>query len=382
VGELALLHYPGEAETEFALRFAQVSAPVMAKGVEDTAFYRYHRLISLNEVGGAPQVFGRPVEQFHADMASVAARWPETMLTLSTHDTKRSADVRARINLLSELPDAWESALRDLAASSASRHHDGWPDRNAEYLLYQTLIGSWPISDDRLVASMTKAAREAKVHTSWVDPDPIYEPALESFVRGVTGDTRFVAELDRFLAVHRIVERGRLNSMAQLALLMTCPGIPDVYQGNELWDLSLVDPDNRRTVDFARRAQLLAELPAGPPALDLGDDDIGIWKLWLVSRLLRHRRDHPHVYRSPVYEPLPVHGPRAQHAVAFTRDDLAVVVPRLVVGLNGDWHGTEVRLPAPGWTNLLTGTAVEGGAVLLSQLLQPCPVAVLTRGSG
>jgi (1->4)-alpha-D-glucan 1-alpha-D-glucosylmutase len=382
LGELILLEHPGEEETEFALRFAQASAPVMAKGVEDTAFYRYHRLISLNEVGGAPGVFGRDLADFHADMVKIAARWPETMLTLSTHDTKRSADVRARINLLSELPEAWETAVTRFAAINDSHRRDGWPDRNAEYLLYQTLIGAWPISADRLVAFMAKAGREAKVHTSWADPVPAYEHALESFVRDMCADPDFLAEVTRFLAPHRIVERGRGNSIAQVVLLMTCPGIPDLYQGNEIWDYSLVDPDNRRPVDYVRRAEVLRQLPSNPPAVRLGDDDIGVWKLWVGSRLLRHRRDHPHGYQSTRYEPLRVRGPQAQHAVAFTRGDLAVVVPRLVVGLDDDWRGTTVDLGSPGWTNLMTGEPVEGGPVALSDLLAACPVAVLVRGGG
>jgi (1->4)-alpha-D-glucan 1-alpha-D-glucosylmutase len=382
LGELVLLEHPGEAETEFALRFGQVSAPIMAKGVEDTAFYRYNRLISLNEVGGAPEVFGRGLERFHADMGVTAARWPDTMLTLSTHDTKRSADVRARINLLSELPEAWDSAVARFAAINDSHRRDGWPDHNTEYLLYQTVIGAWPIGADRLVAFMAKASREAKVHTSWVDPVPAYEQALESFVRDISADHEFLAEVDGFLVTHRIVERGRLNSIAQVALLMTCPGNPDLYQGDELWDLSLVDPDNRRPVDYARRAELLADLPLDVPPVRLADDDIGVWKLWVLSRLLRHRRDHPRLYRSAVYEPLPVRGPQTPHAVAFTRGDLAVVVPRLVVGLDDDWRGTEVDLGSPEWTNLMTGEAVDGGGVPVSALLRACPVAVLTRGTG
>ena len=289
LGQLLLLEHSGSAETEFALRFAQVSAPAMAKGVEDTAFYRYNRLISLNEVGGTPDVFGRGVNEFHQSTARWAAAWPGSMLTLSTHDTKRSADVRARINLISELPAAWRAAV-DRLAEIADRHRCGpWPDRNAEYLMYQTLIGAWPISIDRMTAFMGKATREAKVHTSWVDPSQEYDDALAAFVAGTLSNVRFVAELEGFLSRNRVAERGRLNSLAQTTLLLTCPGVADLYQGSELWDLSLVDPDNRRPVDYAERKRLIDRMPDHPPNVELRLDDTGIWKLWLISRLLARR---------------------------------------------------------------------------------------------
>ena len=232
----------------------------MAKGVEDTAFYRYQPLVSLNEVGGDPGRFGRPAADFHARMAHAARHWPETMLTLSTHDTKRSGDVRARISVLSELPGAWESAVVRWAEQNTAHKQDGWPDRNAEYLLYQTLVGAWPIEAGRAGAFMLKAAKEAKVHTSWTDPNAGYDDALSAFVTAVLADRDFVADLEAFLAEHRIVERGRVNSLAQTALMLTCPGVPDLYQGTEVWDVSLVDPDNRRPVDYAR-----APRPAGQP---------------------------------------------------------------------------------------------------------------------
>src|SRR5690606_9962976 len=228
LGELALLAHPGGAESEFALRLAQVTAPVMAKGVEDTAFYRYHRLVSLNEVGGDPGVFGRPVAALHRDAARSAARWPHAMLTLSTHDTKRSGDVRARIHLLSEIPDAWSAAAQRFAEINEPHRRDGWPDRNAEYLLYQTLVGAWPIDADRAAAFMEKATREAKVHTSWTHPVPAYDEAVQAFVRAVLADGRFRAALESFLAEHDLVALGRRNALAQTALLLTCPGRPDL----------------------------------------------------------------------------------------------------------------------------------------------------------
>ena len=260
LGQLAVGSHGGELETEFAQRLPQLTGPVMAKGVEDTAFYRYHRLVSLNEVGGDPGIFGRPVADFHTDTAAIASRWPDSMLTLSTHDTKRSADVRARLNVLSELPDAWRETV-DRWTDRNNRHRQGgWPDRNAEYLIYQTLVGAWPVTTDRVVAFMAKATREAKVHTSWIEPNGGYDDAVASFVKGILADETFLHALHDFLREHRIIERGRQNSLAQTALLLTSPGVPDLYQGSELWELSLVDPDNRRPVDYDLRRRLLAEL--------------------------------------------------------------------------------------------------------------------------
>ncbi len=320
IGELLVLDHPGDVEAAFAIRFAQVSSPVMAKGVEDTAFYRYQPLISLNEVGGNPGRFGRPVADFHQDMAEAARQWPEAMLTLSTHDTKRSGDVRARINVLSELPEAWDRALRRWAQLGERYKQGGWPDGNAEYLLFQTLVGAWPIDSARAAAFMEKAAKEAKVHTSWVDPCAGYDEALRAFVLAVLADEGFIADMEAFLAGHRIVEWGRVNSLAQTTLLLTCPGIPDLYQGAELWDLSLVDPDNRRPVDYDSRRRLLGALTGGGPEAALAGGDEGGTKLWLIHRLLRHRRQHPDLYGpASGYQPLDVFGHKASHAVAFTR---------------------------------------------------------------
>ena len=286
------------------------------------------------------------------------------MLTLSTHDTKRSGDVRARISLLSELPEAWGRAVERWARRNESYKQDGWPDRNAEYLLYQTLVGAWPIEAGRVGAFMQKAAKEAKVHTSWTDPNADYDDALSAFVTAVIADAEFVADLEAFLAEHQLVERGRVTSLAQTALLLTCPGIPDLYQGTELWDFSLVDPDNRRPVDYHRRRALLDALAEGGPETALAMADEGGPKLWLIHRVLAHRRRNPAAYGpGSAYQPLPVTGAKSAHAVAFARSGgLAVVVPRLVATLAGDWAGTEVELPGGGWTNVLTGEEVDGGA--------------------
>jgi len=375
LGALALGEHSGALETEFCQRFQQLTGPVMAKGVEDTAFYRYHRLVSLNEVGGDPGVFGRPAAEFHRDTAASAKRWPESMLTLSTHDTKRGADVRARINVLSEIPGVWRAAVERWAEANDRHRHDGWPDRNAEYLLYQTLLGAWPIDAARVVEFMAKATREAKVHTSWGDPVADYDDALELFVRALFADRRFTDDLAGFLSGSGIIERGRRNSLAQTALLLTCPGVADVYQGTELWDLSLVDPDNRRRVDYDERRRLLRGLDDDRPCDTPSQVDAGVPKLWLTHRLLSHRRGHSH-YTSTEYEPLELSGPRADDAIGFRRESLSVIVPRRG---HGGWADTTVDLPVGRWTDVLAGVSVEGGTRRLAELFGSFPVAVLAR---
>jgi (1->4)-alpha-D-glucan 1-alpha-D-glucosylmutase len=381
VGELLLLEHPGALETDFALRFQQVSASVMAKGVEDTAFFRYHRLIALNEVGNDPGTFGRPVDDFHRETADTAARWPSTMLTLSTHDTKRSADVRARIAVLSELPERWEAFVTDLSARAQRHRAAKWPDAETEYLLYQTLVGAWPITRERVVAFLAKATREAKVHTSWVDPDPEYDTAVQVFAEGVVADADFVAAVERFLAEEHIVERGRVTSLAQTALLLTCPGVPDLYQGTELWDLSLVDPDNRRAVDYAARSSALADVERADAldGLSLADDQLGVWKLRLIARLLDLRGRRPALFEGASYEPLPVEGEQADHVVGFARDDLAVAIPRLPGVVGRGWGATRIAVPAGRWVDVVSGAPVDGGGVAVSDLFARAPVAVLAR---
>ena len=380
IGEVLLLERPGGPETEFAQMFPQVSAPVMAKGAEDTAFYRYNRLVSLNEVGGDPGIFGRPLDSFHADTAASAVRRAESMLTLATHDTKRSPDVRARIGLLSEMPGAWDAAVRRWVELTDRHAGPSGPDLNARYLLFQTLVGTWPIGTDRVLAYMEKATREAKVHTSWTSGNDDYEGALRKFVESSLCDAEFLADMERFLEDHSLVATARATSLSMTALLLTCPGIPDIYQGTETWDLSLVDPDNRRPVDFPALAAGLARVAGPGPDLPGVGTSGGEWaKLGLTARLLRHRRSRPESYSGTEYGPLPTGGPRSEHLIAFTRGGLVVLAGRHLARLGGDWAGTEVELPAGRWRPVIAGAAAEvpGGAQPVGALLGRGPVAVL-----
>ncbi len=366
VRDLLLLRVPGDVETDFALRFQQATGPVMAKGVEDTAFYRYNRLTSLNDVGGDPGRFGTSVEEFHAHNRHMADEWPATMLATSTHDTKRSEDVRARIGLLSELPGRWADAVGRWTAMN-ERHKtvtdDGrvLPDANAEHLLYQTLVGAFPIDAERAGDYMEKATREAKEHTSWIDPDPTYDKALRGFVEAILADAAFTADLVEF--VGPLVDRGRVVSLAQTLLKLTAPGVPDLYQGTEVWDLSLVDPDNRRPVDYAARRSLLEKVRHLGPHDVRALDDEGATKLWTTWKALGVRRDHPEVFAGGAYEPVVGVGARAGHVVGFVRGGkVATIVPRLVLGLAraGGWGDTTIELPPGRWTDVLGGRVVTG----------------------
>jgi (1->4)-alpha-D-glucan 1-alpha-D-glucosylmutase len=386
-GEVLLLEHQGGPEAHFARLFPQLSAPVTAKGVEDTAFYRYHRLASLNEVGGDPGRFGRPLADFHAATAVAAAAHPRSMLTLATHDTKRSPEVRARISLLSELPDYWEDAVTRWLGLTDHHASEAGPEYNIRYLLFQTLVGAWPIATERLVAYMDKAAKEAKVHTSWSEPNAEYDYSLRRFVEATVSDGEFLGELHGFLARQRIVELGRATALAQHTLLLTCPGIPDLYQGTETWDNSLVDPDNRRPVDHKSLARELKEVAAWPADLIAAEYDRGAHdgaKLWLTARLLGHRRSRPDLYGGDTYEPLAVRGTKADHLIAFSRGGLVVLVGRHLWKLGGDWAGTEVELPTGPWTTVVGGgpgggTVAGGGFRLVGGFLGHGPLAVLAR---
>ena len=377
--DLLLRRVRGDKETELVLRFQQTTSPAMAKGAEDTAFYCYNRLVSLNEVGGNPGQFGISVAEFHA--AAQAAQWksPRGLLATSTHDSKRSEDVRARINLLSEIPEAWARAARGWFERNVRHWGKETPDRNTEYLFYQTLVGAWPIEPPRIKAYMEKAAREAKSRTSWTAPDAAYEAALQGFVDGVLGEEAFRREMDGLVATLR--DAGRASSLAQVLLKMTCPGVPDLYQGTELWDSSLVDPDNRRPVDFALRHRLLGELEGLSAAAVMARADEGLPKLWLVTRALALRRARPQAFGPHgEYAILPATGPAADHVVAFSRGgEVVTAVPRLVLRVRGEWGDTRVTLPDGMWRHELTGEELPGGPTAAARLFARFPVALLSR---
>ncbi|MDB5732049.1 MAG: Malto-oligosyltrehalose synthase, partial [Variovorax sp.] len=426
-----------------AIRFQQFSAPVAAKGVEDTAFYRYFPLSSLNEVGGEPALFGLDVDAFHEAGADRAARWPHTMLATSTHDNKRSEDVRNRINVLSEMPATWRLALRRWQRLNAPARQASGPDAAEmpsgadEYLLYQTLLGTLPAGGldaaglgayaDRIVHYMLKAAREAKLRTRWTQPDEAYEAALERFVRTLLarpGGNPFLDDLQALGAT--LAWYGALNSLTLTLLKYGSPGVPDLYQGNELMDLSLVDPDNRRPVDYGLRARLLAEQAQGARAPDLATfanelaaaPQDGRAKLWITWRMLSWRREQPTLWRDGAYAALAVQGEHAAHVIAFERrqadEALVVIAGRLFFGLAGRgavksgaqaaataageslalalralplgaaaWRDTAVALP--GWPeggrfeNVLTGEvlALERGVLRMADAFASFPGAAL-----
>ncbi|MGY6501849.1 MAG: malto-oligosyltrehalose synthase [Acidimicrobiales bacterium] len=378
---------PGLA-TELRLRFQQLSSPVMAKGVEDTAFYDHVPLASLNEVGADPTVFAIEPEEFHRSMGEAATSRPASMLTLSTHDTKRSEDVRARLAVLSEVPGAWAEAVRRWRSMAdelrtevgATVRPAAWPDARMEHLLFQTLVGAHPLSADRATEYMTKAVREAKRHTSWTDPDPDYDAAVEAFVRGVCADDSLTSDIAAF--VDTIVDAGRSNALAQKLLSLTAPGVPDIYQGTELWDLSLVDPDNRRPVDHDLRRRLISELDTLDVGAVAARADEGLPKLWLVTKALDLRTRHPEVFESGGYASLEVTGPAAGHVVASVRGGrVATVVTRLPFGLHsgGGWRDTTIDLPPGRWRDELSGQVWEGGGVPVVGVLEHLPVALLHR---
>ena len=443
----------GPAERErlarWVMKFQQLTGPVMAKGVEDTAFYRYYRLASLNEVGDHPAQFGTTVEKFHEANRLRAELWPHAMLATSTHDNKRSEDVRARMDVLSEMPDRWQAMLRTWSRLNASKKLElegestpiQAPDDNDEYLFYQTLLGVWPLhgampaeADEarpwgalvepgesaiyqefrqRIAAYMLKAAKEAKIYTSWLNPGEEYEKAVSRFVERALQPSprnRFLKEFAPFAA--SVAYFGQFNSLAQTLLKLTSPGVPDIYQGNELWDFSLVDPDNRRPVDYARRAALLKEVRAaerrkGSGRVRFARELMEQWpdgrsKLHVTQRTLTFRRDHEMLFTYGSYVPLDVVGERAQHVCAYLRQDEAgdqviVVVPRLVATLverelhppvgEEVWGDTAILLPAdharPSYTNLFTGERVtvlphgKSEALHLDDVLANFPVALL-----
>ena len=380
VGEVLTLGARGPLETEFIYRFQQFTSPVMAKGVEDTAFYCFNRMIGLNEVGSAPDINGMTVSQFHDYQVKMQETHPLTMTTLSTHDTKRSDDVRARLAVLTEIPGRWKTALSRWSRRNARFKTGHYPDRNTEYFLYQTLIGAWPISSERLISYMEKATREAKQQTSWTQPNQGFEEALRLFIESILISKEFVSELEEFVA--RVTMPGRLNSLGQTLLNYTTPGIPDTYQGSELWDLHLVDPDNRGAVDYGIRSAMLAELQAGLSTEEIiRKVDSGMPKLWVIYSALKLRKTKPECFGvAAAYIPLSVEGSKKEHVVAFLRgDQVATIVSRWNLKLGGGWAGSIVNLPKAHWKNLLTGESVEGGRLRMQDILKRFPVALLVR---
>ena len=363
--DLLLLRFEGPEETGLAMRFQQTTGPVMAKGVEDTLFYRYNRFVALNEVGGDPGAFGRSLDDWHDHNARVLESHPETMLATSTHDTKRSEDVRARLACLSEIPQRWRDAITSWVVHNERHRSDDRPDRDMEYTLYQTLVGAWPIHVERVAAYLEKASKEAKLHTSWTDPDPHYDAALRRFVHALFDDSDFVGGLESFAAELR--RGGEANSLVMALLKLTCPGIPDVYQGTELWDASLVDPDNRRPVDFDLRRSLLAttEHP----------------KLALIRTALALRAERGEVFLHGTYEPLHAEGTFADHVIAHTRGgEIAALASRFPLSRPHGWVDTTLALPPGTWTDRLTGIELRG-VIALAEALADRPVALLVRSA-
>jgi (1->4)-alpha-D-glucan 1-alpha-D-glucosylmutase len=356
-----------EPTGELATRIQQTSGMVVAKGTEDTTFYRYTRFAALNEVGGSPDVWGVDVDGFHALAAAREADHPAAMTALTTHDTKRSEDTRARMLVLAELGEEATTAIEAWSARC------GIDEPALDLLAWQTLLGAWPISDERLSAYLLKAARESKIRTTWTETDEAFEASVKAWPARVRAE---VGEEVQAL-VDRLETPGWTVSLSQKLLQLAGPGVPDVYQGTEGWDFSLVDPDNRRPVDHDALRDVLRRLDDGwLPDVDAS----GAAKTSIVRRVLRLRRDRPELFRG--YTPLAASGSAADHVVAFAHsEDLVAVATRLPVGLEarGGWQDTTLPLAAGSWTDVLTGRDVEGGDVPLADLLATYPVALLTR---
>lgn len=410
-----------ELWVDFVRRSQQLTGPLMAKGVEDTAFYVYNRLISLNEVGGDPGQFGIDVETYHHFNQRRAEQWPHTMNASASHDTKRGEDARARINVLSELPQEWEEQLQSWHKANLKRKvkrrakATELPDRNDEYFLYQTLIGSFPFFSsgqpefhqryyvefvERIKAYVRKAVREAKVHTDWLRNDVTYEEAAISFAEQILTPSDENTFLPSFLQFQKKIQHyGIFNSLSQTLIKLTAPGLPDIYQGNEFWDLSMVDPDNRRPVDFESLRNSL-KLMQGRDPVKLVSELLfsridGRIKQYVIYRALHARKQHLDLFRQGRYLPLAVNGTYPDHIVAFARqtdDDMAItIVPRLLTHLVQEgkdplgqtvWKETQIDLPKGKhtWTNLLTGETMEtNGKLDVGTALAHFPVALLVQ---
>ena len=400
---------------EFVMKFQQLTGPVTAKGLEDTAFYIFNRLVSLNEVGGHPGKFGISVETFHQHNAERRLAWPHSLLATATHDTKRGEDVRARINVLSELPEEWNQSVQKWSemnsAKKTTQNGRAIPDANDEYLLYQTLVGAWPTSGpspaftERIAAYLLKAVKEAKENTSWVDSNAAYEDGLKSFIEAVLNDGKFLESFQPFQK--KVSFFGRINSLSQSLLKLTSPGVPDIYQGCELWDFSLVDPDNRRSVDYGLRRELLSRIKKEASegeslsalcARVLSESGCGEAKLFTVFQTLSYRNGHRDLFDSGDYLPLSTNGIKAKHVCAFARrledQEIIVAVPRLPatlmqgreeLPLNTIWADTmlssRVLSKAGRYRNLFTGREMTcaSSALACAEVFAEFPVALLER---
>jgi (1->4)-alpha-D-glucan 1-alpha-D-glucosylmutase len=411
-----------QSVVRFAMRVQQYSGPVMAKGLEDTAFYRYNRFVALNEVGGHHDHFGVTLAAFHRANAQRAERWPHAMLGTSTHDTKRGEDTRARLAVLSEMPEEWARQVQAWSRILRARRGDvegtAPPDRSDEYLFYQLLLGAWPVEltgvekpdpekmhffYERMERAMVKSMREAKLHSTWASPNTEYEEAMLGFVRDALDISRPNAFHNAFLPFQeRVARLGVRNSLVQTTLKLTLPGMPDIYQGAELWDLSLVDPDNRRPVDYETRIELLEQTSVllernrRTAVLDMLENwREGRVKLAVIAALLGHRRDHPKLFAQGGYEPLIAAGPKADHICAFARshedEALLVAAARFPARLEADrdWTGTEIPWPqevARGtrWRDLLSGGIIErrGESLGAEAVLGYLPIAILVPDGG
>ncbi|HEV7404800.1 MAG TPA: malto-oligosyltrehalose synthase [Chthoniobacteraceae bacterium] len=392
------------ARLEFVMKFQQCSGPIMAKGVEDTAFYNFNRLIALNEVGGEPGIFGGSLKTFHGQNEARLAEFPHCMTATSTHDTKRSEDVRMRIAALSELPEEWARLVAQWTEANAAHEQkvDGEtaPSRAEQYLLYQTILGAWPFelmpgaSEEydyeslvkRLQAYMEKAIHEAKVKSSWIEPNQAWDEAARDFTAAILKREPGNAFLESFVPfAQKTAQLGMVNSLAETVLKCTVPGVPDFYQGNEIWDLSLVDPDNRRPVDYDLRRRLLASLKNAPPAELMARWPDGRVKLLVTQRLLQLRGEQPALFAKGSYTPVEAVGEFGECVIAFTREweaqKLLVIVPRFSsrVGfppLGDKWRDTAVEA-AGAWRELFTGAQLGGENVRIAEALASLPVAVL-----
>ncbi|PKL47603.1 MAG: malto-oligosyltrehalose synthase [Candidatus Riflebacteria bacterium HGW-Riflebacteria-2] len=376
ISDILLLKLRGDEESLFIRRFQQFTGPVMAKSLEDTVFYIYNPMTGVNEVGGNPAAPTTTVSRFHEWCQNSSSNWPLTMLTGSTHDTKRSEDVRARLALLSEMPDSWRTAVYKWQKMNAKLRSGDAPDANTEYLLYQTLTGTWPIEKERIALYMQKAVREAKRHSNWANPDQKFEAALSGFIDRIYENNEFISSLTDF--ARKLSEPGWINSLLQLTLRLTAPGFPDIYQGCEVWNNSLTDPDNRRAVDLESNRELFEELDSMSCREIMNKLSRGLPKLFVIKTILALRKKVPAFNEPDSYRPMEISGTHRAEIVAFMRGNSVItLVPSRHFTRKNRWNATRITLPEGHWQNVFTGQIVDSGACKIKDLLKEFPVAVL-----